>query len=180
MNAPVSEKRPLDARKDAQSMTPGWEPVDVPITGVKIVPSRHVATRNGLTTECFRSDWPATGYDVGHAIINRWDRPIITDWHCHRTQIDHAAVIQGRVVIGLYDDRRTSPSFGKVMTVRCDWASPQMVTIPPGVFHAFKVIVAPALMLNCITIPYQYADPDDWRILRQEAHRIPLDLAAME
>jgi dTDP-4-dehydrorhamnose 3,5-epimerase len=180
MNAPIPAKGALNARQDGQSVTPDWQRTEIAIADVKIVPTRYVPTRNGLTSECFRSDWPATGYDVGHAIINRWDRPITTDWHCHRTQIDHAVVIAGRVIIALYDDRPKSPSFGKTMAIRCDWASPQMVVIPPSVFHAFKVVTAPALLLNSITVPYRYADPDDWRITREDASKIPLDLATLE
>jgi len=170
----------IQARRDPQSVTRNWEQVNVPLEGVRLVRSRHVVTRNGYTTEVFRSDWHETGYAAKHVMTNRWDTPITTDWHCHHMQSDHITVIQGRILIGLYDDRDKSPSQGKSMVIRCDWADPQTVLIPPGVYHSFKVLVAPALMLNTITHVYDYENPDHWRLSGEAKAQIPLDLSKME
>ncbi len=166
--------------KDPPSVTSFWEPISVPIDGVRFVRTRHVVTRNGFTTEIFRSDWPQIGYDARHVMMNRWDKPIVSDWHCHRVQTDHVMVICGRVLIGLYDDREDSPSRGKTMVARSDWVDPQLVVIPPGVFHAFKVLAAPALMLNTVTHTYDYGNPDHWRLTGTDKADIPLSLADLE
>ncbi len=179
MDKVVDKARAIEGRKDRQSVTASSEPVETPIEEVKIVRSRNVITRNGYMTECFRRDWRETGYDLGHVIINRWETLITTDWHCHHVQTDHVVVIEGRIVVALYDSRPTSPSFGNTMTVRCDRIDPQMVIVPPQVFHAFKVLTAPAGMINSITEPYRYEDPDDWRVTDTEGDLIPLDLAAL-
>ncbi len=170
----------IRSAKDAQSVTSHWEPLSIPIEGVRLVRTRHVVTRNGLTTEIFRSDWPETGHDAKHVMMNRWDAPIVTDWHCHRQQTDHIMVAQGRLLIGLYDDREESASAGKSMVVRCDWVDPQLVVIPPGVYHSFKVLAAPALMLNAVTQVYDYDDPDHWRLTGAGKAQVPLDLSDME
>lgn len=169
----------IQARKDPQSVTRDWQPVNIPIEGVRQVRSRHVVTRNGYTTEMFRSDWPEIGYDAKHVMLNRWDTPITTDWHCHRMQSDHITVIQGRILVGLFDDRDKSATRGKSMTIRCDWADPQTVVVPAGVFHSFKVLVAPALMLNTITHVYDYENPDHWRLAGEGTAQIPLDMSSM-
>jgi dTDP-4-dehydrorhamnose 3,5-epimerase len=170
----------IQARKDPQSVTRNWQPVSIPIEGVRLIRSRHVVTRNGYTTENFRSDWDGINYDAKHVMTNRWDTPITTDWHCHHKQSDHIMVLLGRILIGLYDDREKSVSRGKSMVVRCDWADPQLVVVPPGVYHSFKVLVAPALMLNTITHVYEYEDPDHWRLAGGDKAQIPLDLSKME
>jgi dTDP-4-dehydrorhamnose 3,5-epimerase len=170
----------IQARKDPQTMTAAWEPVSVPLDGVKIIRTRNIVTRNGYTMEAFRADWSETGYDVRHVMVNRWELPIISDWHCHRKQSDHITVLQGRLLIGLYDNRPESPSFEQSMIVRSDWADPQTVVIPPQVFHSFKVLVAPVIMLNSITHEYDYGDPDHWRLTGAEKKKIPIDLAALE
>jgi len=170
----------VSAIKDKPSVTSNWQPVSAPLAGVEIVRTRHVVTRNGLTTELFRSDWPETGYDARHVMINRWEKPLVTDWHCHRQQADHISVLTGRILIGLYDDRPESSSSGQSMVLRCDWADPQTVVIPAGIFHSFKVLVAPALMLNTITHTYKYDDPDHWRLTGEGKKQIPLDLSLLE
>ena len=60
----------IQARRDPQSVTSTWEPVNIPIEGVRPIRSRHVVTRNGYTTEMFRSDWPEIGYDAKHVMLN--------------------------------------------------------------------------------------------------------------
>ena len=170
----------IQARKDSQTVTAKWESVLVPLDGVRLVRTRNVVTRNGYTMEAFRGDWPETGYDLKHVMMVRWDTPIVSDWHCHHKQFDHITVLQGRVLVGLYDNRPASPSFEQSMVVRCDWADPQTVIIPPNVFHGFKVVRAPVIMLNAITHVYDYEDPDHWRVSGDEKSNIPLDLTAME
>lgn len=113
-------------------------------------------------------------------MLNRWEKPLVSDWHCHHKQTDHISVLLGRILIGLYDDRADSPSSGKTMTICCDWADPQTVKIPSGVYHSFKVLVAPALMLNTITEVYEYDDPDHWRLTGEGKKQIPLDLTHLE
>jgi dTDP-4-dehydrorhamnose 3,5-epimerase len=171
---------PIEAFKDKATVDSHWEPIAIPLDGVRIVRTRNVTTRNGYTTELFRSDWPETSYDARHVMTNRWDTIITTDWHCHSRQTDHISVVLGRLLIGLYDNRPASPSYEKWMTVRSDWADPQTVVIPPNVFHAFKVLTAPAIMLNPVTEAYRYDDPDHWRLHGEHRKRIPLDLASLE
>lgn len=169
----------LKGRQDAQTMTAGLELANIPINGVHVVRTRNVVTRNGYMTELFRSDWPQTGYDARHVIINRWDSPLATDWFSHQKQTDHVSVILGRVMVALYDNRPDSPTAEKTMTVRCDWADPQTVIVPPNVFHAFKVLIAPMIMLTTITHTYDYDDPDHWRLTGDSRKKIPLDLASL-
>jgi dTDP-4-dehydrorhamnose 3,5-epimerase len=150
----------------------------VPIDGVGLVRTRHVVTRSGYTTEIYRNDWPQTGTDARHVMTNRWESPFTTEWHCHRKQTDNITVLLGRMLIGLYDDRDGSASRGKTMVVRCDWVDPLTVVIPPGIYHAFRVLVAPTLMLNTVTHAYDYADPDNWRVAGEA--QVPLDLSKLE
>jgi dTDP-4-dehydrorhamnose 3,5-epimerase len=163
------------AKKDAQSTTAEWERIGSTIDGVALKRTRNLITGNSLTTELFRADWPETGYQIGHVIHVAMDAGRISAWHCHTLQTDHIFVVAGRMLLALYDSRPDSPTHGRVMSLRLDAQDPQMVRIPPQVFHGVKPLIGAAAFVNIITHPYNYTDPDEWR-LPADTDQIPFDI----
>ena len=164
------------AKKDRQSTTKDWDRVGPTIDGVCLKRTRHIVTPNGLTTEAFRSDWTETGGPVGHVIHVALDAGSLTAWHAHAVQTDAIFPVRGRLLLVLFDDRPDSPSRSQLMVLRLDERDPQLVRIPPMVWHGLKPLQGPAAFLNIITHPYNYADPDEWR-LPSDTDRIPFDIA---
>jgi len=176
MGESVSGDGPLGpAKKDQPSTTKEWERVGPAIDGVRLKRTRHIVTANGLTTEAFRSDWPETGAPVGHVIHVALDPGSVTAWHMHTRQTDAIFPVRGRLLLVLYDDRPGSPTPNQLMVLRLDASDPQLVRIPPLVWHGLKPLLGPAAFINIITHPYDYADPDEWR-LPPDTDRIPFDI----
>jgi dTDP-4-dehydrorhamnose 3,5-epimerase len=162
-------------KKDVQTTTNAWERVGPTIAGVTLKRTRHIVTANSLTTEAFRSDWPETGAPVGHVIHVAMDSGRLSAWHMHRRQTDGLFVLAGRMLIVLYDGRENSPTHGTIMSLRLDGQDPLLVRIPPLVWHGVKPLLGPANFLNIISHPYNYEDPDEWR-LPADTDQIPFDI----
>jgi len=161
-------------KKDVQSTTRTWERVGPTIEGVTLKRTRHIVTANSLTTETFRSDWPETGAPIGHVIHVAMDPGRLSAWHTHRRQTDSIFVLSGRLLLVLYDNREGSPTHGNIMSLRLDEKDPMLVRIPPLVWHGVKALLGAASFLNIISHPYNYEDPDEWR-LPPDTDQIPFD-----
>jgi len=164
------------AVKDKQTRTKDWGRVHPVIDGLTIKPTRNIVTGNGITVEAFRSDWPETGYDIGHVIHVSLDAGAVTAWHCHETQRDGIFVLTGRVLLVAYDPREDSPTKGQTTAVRLDGSDPTLVSIPPLVWHGLKALHGKeANFLNIITHPFKYEAPDEWRVPK-DSPEIPFDI----
>jgi len=166
------------AEKDRASMTPDWLPLKPLPEGVGIKAVRHIVTGNGITTELYRAEWKETVGPLGHAIRVRLDAGAVSAWHCHRLQTDAIQVIEGRVLLALYDDREESSSYRMLSTLRLDAANPQTVVVPPGVWHGLQNLLdTPTSFVNLIDREYCYEDPDEYR-LPPDTPEIPFQFPA--
>jgi dTDP-4-dehydrorhamnose 3,5-epimerase len=96
-------------------------------------------------------------------------------WHYHRKQEDNFCVVRGMMKIVCYDDRKGSPTRGRVNEFFAGDFNPIVVKIPPGVFHGFKCISdIEAVVINTVTEPYDPKDPDEFR-LPAHTKKIPYD-----
>lgn len=161
--------------KDRQSMTKDWNRVGPMIDGVKLIRTRHIVTGNSITTELFRSDWAETGQPFGHLIHVALNEGGISAWHWHEIQTDGIFVVSGRVLVALYDRREASKTHKMSMLLRFDACDPVALVIPPGVVHGVKALMSPAAFVNFISHPYDYENPDEWR-LPQSSDQIPIDI----
>ena len=166
------------AVRDAQSVTADWMPVDrMPIDGVRVVEIRSVPKRAGFLTEIFRGDWPEAG-GVAHVFQVTLAPGAVSAWHAHRDTTDRIFVAAGSITLVLFDGRAGSPTHGRVLELHLTIARPQLVVIPPGVWHGLVVTgTAPAAVLNLTDRPYAYDAPDHWR-LQHDTPAIPYRFAA--
>ncbi len=155
------------ARQDEPLVTADWSSTATLIDGVKIVEVRNVVTGNGITTELFRRDWDIFDVEITHAIHVHFRAGALSGWHSHRFKTDHLFVVSGLVKAVLFDDREGSSTRGQVNEFFLSHARPQLVVIPPLVFHALQALGSEeAAFVNYFDHLYQYDDPDD--------HRLPL------
>lgn len=162
------------ARKDAQTISPQWVPLQPPLAGVRIHEVRNVPKRDGLLTEVFRREWLPDGErGVDQVFQVRLERGGVSAWHTHRETTDRLFVTDGLVRIVLYDARAGSPTHGTVNELRFGLARPALVVIPPGVWHGVQNLASqPSVLLNLVDRAYAYEDPDHWR-LPPDTDRIP-------
>lgn len=154
------------AEKDAQSVTADWQPVGrTLIQGVRALEARVVPKRNGSVVELYREDWLEAQEGVGQVFVVRLAIDGLSAWHAHAETTDRLTVIDGSATLALYDARAGSPTSGLVNEFNVLDARPMTIVVPPRVWHGIQNSGdRPCTVVNMPDRPYQYADPDHWRV----------------
>ena len=154
------------ASADAQSVTADWMPVQsAVIPDVKILEARWVNKSNGRLVELFRRDWFGMDVEIEqvfHVVLNPYR---VSAWHVHEHTTDRLFVPSGHVSVVLYDTRSESPARGRIMELLVSEHRPQLVVVPPGVWHGVENVGSePATIVNMPDRAYEYEHPDHWRL----------------
>jgi dTDP-4-dehydrorhamnose 3,5-epimerase len=89
----------------------------------------------------------------------------IKGWGMHELQTDRYFIATGNVRVVLYDGRPAHESHGRIAQFFFTEATPGLVAIPPGVWHADQNWgETDARIVNFPTHPYVHATPDKYRI----------------
>jgi dTDP-4-dehydrorhamnose 3,5-epimerase len=153
------------ARKDAPHMSPNWDVRRDLIAGVQAREVRNVVTSNGITTELFRRDWGIVDYEIPQIIHVALRGGAVSAWHMHQQKTDHLFVVGGHLRIVLYDERTDSPTHGQVDVFHLSPARPQLLVVPPSVWHGVQNLSNDtSTFVNFFDREYDYEDPDDWRL----------------
>jgi dTDP-4-dehydrorhamnose 3,5-epimerase len=154
------------ATRDAQSVTADWMPAQAPaIHDVRFIEPRWVNKFNGRLVELFRRDWFDDRVEIDqvfHVVLNAHR---VSAWHAHEHTTDRLFVAAGHVHIVLYDSRVESPSRGRLMQLLVSEHRPQLVIVPPGIWHGVENVNSePAVIVNMPDRAYEYEQPDHWRL----------------
>lgn len=150
-----------------------------PIDGVRTKPLKVVADERGRLMEMLRAD-DDIFVKFGQVYLTAAYPGVVKAWHYHERQTDHFVCVRGMMKLVLYDDREASPTRGLLNEFFLGDHNPLLVQIPPGVYHGFKCISEhEALVVNLPTEPYDYRQPDEFRM---DAHdeRIPYNWARQD
>lgn len=137
------------------------------------------ADERGHLVEVFREDWDEYDIDPAMSYYSMTYPGIIRAWHRHlEGQVDHFVCPQGRIKVGIYDEREDSPTKGELDTFVIGEHNQKVIRIPGKCWHGFKAIGdEPSLLINYPTALYDYENPDEERI-PYDTDRIPLDWEA--
>ena len=134
------------------------------IDGVKVKPLRVIPDERGRLMEILRCDDELFS-KFGQAYMTTAYPGVVKGWHYHKAQTDNMAVVRGMMKLVLFDSRETSPTHGLVNAIFFGEHRPLLVQIPPFVFHGFKAVSDyEAIVINIPTMPYQYDQPDEFRV----------------
>jgi dTDP-4-dehydrorhamnose 3,5-epimerase len=141
------------------------------IDGVVVTELRQISDARGAVLHMLRSDAPDF-VRFGECYFSEVAAGAVKAWKRHRSQTQNLAVPAGRIRLVIYDDRRSSRSFG-TLDVR-ELGRPDAyvrVTIPPGLWYGFAAVgAAPALLANCADLPH---DPDESEVCSPDDTSIP-------
>ncbi len=155
----------LTGTKDGQTVTADWQPLRQLIQGVQVREVKNVVTGNGVTTEVFRDDWGLAPQGIRHIIQNSFRPGIVSAWHWHRERTDYFFVIRGALRGVFYDDREESPTRGMVNVFNLSLLRPQMLVLPPRIWHGFQNLSGEeSIQLVYSDREFRYEDPDEWRL----------------
>lgn len=84
-------------------------------------------------------------------------------WHVHEKQTDWWYVAIGTVKAALYDTRPESPTHGELQELLLgEGQTRQVLKIPPGVAHGYRVLQGPAHVFYIVS--HEYDGSDEGRI----------------
>lgn len=137
------------------------------LPGVKTYDLKIFPDERGFFSEAFRRDWREMIEEDWIAQVNvSFSYPgIIRAWHRHlRGQVDYFLVLKGSMKLVAYDDRKDSPTKGKLVEIVASEKKPQIVRIPGFYWHGTKTISSqPSLTVYFVTKLYDYKNPDEER-----------------
>ena len=134
------------------------------IEGVKLKKLKVIPDARGRLMEVLRCD-DDFFVKFGQAYMTTAYPGVVKGWHYHKKQIDNFAVVKGMMKVVLYDDREGSPTRGEVNQFFMGEHNPLLISVPREVLHGFKCVgETEAMILNCPTEPYNYENPDEYRV----------------
>ena len=100
---------------------------------------------------------------------------VVKGWHYHKLQEDNISVVKGMLKVVLYDNRDNSPTKGEVNEFFVGEHNPILIHVPLGVLHGWKCVSeTEAIVINTVTEPFNYKNPDEYR-LQYDSDEIPYD-----
>lgn len=125
------------------------------IDGVVIRPLKQICDERGKVMHMLRADDPHFER-FGEIYFSVVYPGAVKAWHLHTRMTLNYAVPSGRIKLVCYDQRKDSPTSGKIQEFFTGEDSYQLITIPPGIWNGFKGIdTNPSIVANCATIPHQ-------------------------
>lgn len=144
------------------------------IEGVNVKRLKVIPDERGWLMEMLRCD-DEIFQQFGQVYMSVAYPGVVKGWHYHRKQTDYFTVVKGMAKVALYDTRKDSPTYGEVNDFFMGERNPILITIPPLVLHGIKGIgTEPAYLINCPTEPYNYDEPDEFRVAPHD-NDIPYD-----
>jgi len=134
------------------------------IEGVQIKTLRVIPDERGFLMEVLRNDDALFG-GFGQVYLTTAYPGVVKGWHYHKQQTDCMTVVRGMAKIVLCDMRAGSPTKGEINEFFVGEKNPVLIRIPVGVAHGMKAIgTETAYMLNVPDRPYDYQNPDEFRL----------------
>jgi len=147
-----------------------------PIEGVRTKPLTVLPDERGRLMEMLRCD-DDLFIKFGQMYMTTAYPGVVKGWHYHKLQTDNFVVVHGLMKVVLYDSREGSTTHGRVNEFFMGVHNPILLQIPPYVFHGFKCVGEhEAIVINCPTETYDYAQPDEFRVHPHD-NDIPYDWA---
>lgn len=139
----------------------------VTLTPLKIIPSPLGSVYHALKSH----ESSFSGF--GEAYFSEVNSGVIKGWKKHTKMILNVVVPVGAIRFVLYDDREGSSTKGDIMEVELSKDNYKRLTVPPGIYMAFKGISPDTnLLLNLASIPH---DPNEAVGLELKNNLIPYD-----
>ncbi|RKY84446.1 dTDP-4-dehydrorhamnose 3,5-epimerase [candidate division KSB1 bacterium] len=134
------------------------------INGVKIKKLKVIPDERGRLMEILRCDDEMFS-KFGQVYMTTTYPRVIKGWHYHKIQDDHITAISGMIKLVIYDMREDSPTRGELNEFFIGEHNLCIVKVPKGVVHGWKCIsLKEAIIINVVTEPYNYENPDEYRI----------------
>lgn len=127
------------------------------IDGVIAVHLAVHSDERGRFVETFRRSWLGDRPEMVQGNRSDSRRDVLRGLHYHLRQADYWYAPAGRLLVGLHDLRRSSPTSGASFTIEIGEGAEIGLYIPPGVAHGFLALTD-ATLTYLVDRPYDAAD----------------------
>jgi dTDP-4-dehydrorhamnose 3,5-epimerase len=135
------------------------------IAGVKVKPLKSIPDERGRLFEILRNDEKELFSKFGQAYVTTTYPGVVKAWHYHKHQDDYFTCLVGMIKLVIYDNRPDAPTYRQINEFFIGEHNLQLVVVPRLTYHGWKCVSdREAMILNLVTEPYNYADPDEHRI----------------
>jgi len=129
------------------------------IEGVQVKELIIHKDERGFFSEILRCTEDICQEDLAQVSFSRVFAGIAKAWHLHKKQTDWMCVLRGDIKLVLYDTRKESKTYKKIIEILIgEIHGFKLVKVPPGVAHGYKVINGP---MDILYITNREYDPQD-------------------
>ena len=155
----------VELQRDPQTVTPDGEDTRPVPDGVRV---RDIVTHTddrGTLFELFDPRWGWHEAPIVSTYMFTVRPGVAKGWAVHREEEHRYAMIQGELLVVLYDERPDSPTRGLVSEIFLSEHRRRLMNIPRSVWHAVRNIGSKdALIINFATAQFDHANPDKYRL----------------
>lgn len=148
-----------------QTVTSDGKPTSRLTDGVVFRDALTHADERGTVVEMFdpRWDWHPDPLIFAYSFTMRPN--VVKGWNLHEEHEDRYFVLQGEMMLVLYDVRPGSPTFGEICKIVLSEHRRRIVNVPKNVWHADHNIGGKdVVVVNFPTAAYDHAKPDKYRL----------------
>lgn len=152
-------------RRDVQTVTAEGESVGPVPEGVRFHDVITQVDDRGTLTELFDPRWRWHPDPLVHAYTMTIRPGVVKGWGMHKEHEDRYFILDGEMLVVLYDERPNSPTYGLVSEIPLTEHRRRLMNIPAGVWHADRNIGAKDVrVINFKTKLYDHEKPDKYRL----------------
>ena len=153
------------AKQDGETVTPQGKPVRRLTEGVMIRDATTITDDRGTVMELYDPRWNFHPAPMVFSYCFTLRPNTVKGWSLHKEHEDRYIILQGEMVLVLYDVRPGSSTFGEVCQIVLSESHRRMVSIPVNVWHAdHNIGEKDVLVVNFPTIQYDHKKPDKYRL----------------
>ena len=124
------------------------------IEGIRISPLKIISDHRGSVMHMLRND--SENFDkFGEIYFSTIYKDKIKAWHLHKEATLNYACVYGKVKLVLFDERKSSKTFGEYQEIFLSLESYFLVTIPPNIWNGFRGLNKEhSIIANCLNLPH--------------------------
>tara|TARA_B100001057_G_scaffold43302_1_gene38706 strand:- start:776 stop:1219 length:444 start_codon:yes stop_codon:yes gene_type:complete len=124
------------------------------IEGVKITPLKIISDHRGSVMHMLRND-SKIFEKFGEIYFSTIFKDKIKAWHLHKEATLNYACVYGSVRLVLFDERKSSSTFGLYQEIFLSLDNYKLITIPPNIWNGFKGNFDKfSIIANCLNLPH--------------------------
>jgi len=124
------------------------------IEGIKITPLKIIKDHRGSVMHMIRND-NEVFEEFGEIYFSTIFENKVKAWHLHKEATLNYACVFGKVKLVLFDERKTSKTYGEYQELLLSLDNYSLITIPPNIWNGFKGMnKESSIIANCLNLPH--------------------------